>query len=211
MTAQKVYTVGYVEFWIGMKLASDAELMYTYTGAQIDTSAYPTTGDQQAFCTGAIDSFNAEFKAAFTADWSLQGGFMLWGQWSGGAVVPPRKYLDGSAPVVGLRGSGGSAPQNTAVLVHKTVTYGRGGRMYIPGVSEAAVSPNGALDGTELTIWQDALDAAHDNLSGFIGANFTYWAIQSAFTPTSTYTDVKEVTNHVVDGVVATQRRRLRR
>jgi hypothetical protein len=208
----KVYREGYVEFWLGLKLASDAELMRSFMAVYLDQDAFPGTSDRQTLCTGGLDTISAALKAAYPADWSLQEGFMLWGTWTGtGVVTPPLKFLDTSAPVVGLRGSGGSAPQNTAVLVHKVAPYGRSGRMYLPGVTEGNVSPNGALNGTELGIWQDAIDAAADDLAAYIGTPFFEHCMTGQPAGGGDYTITKPISTYAVDGVVATQRRRLRR
>ena len=123
---QKVYREGYVEFWLGMKLSSDAELMRSYMAVTLNIDGYTDTLARQTLCTGALDTISAALKDAYPSDWAFQEGFMLWGTWSGvGDPVPPLKFLDTSSPVVGTRGPGGSAPQNTAVLVHKVAPYGR--------------------------------------------------------------------------------------
>jgi hypothetical protein len=211
--AQKVYREGFNELWLGFKLASDAELMYSMIGFEWTTAAPTSPSGWTASINDMVLIAAGFLKDCLPSDWAIQGGFGLVGRWSGsGAVLPPAQYLSTNAPVVGTRGPGGSAVQNTAVLVHKTVPYGRTGRMFLPGVSEAAVSPNGALDGSELTLWQTAVHAAGLGLVTYMDdPTSNFLAMQSQFAAGDVYTTTKPVNDLVVDGVVATQRRRLRR
>lgn len=103
-------------------------------------------------------------------------------------------------------------PQNCAVLVRKlSALPGREGkgRMYVPGFAEGGVSPNGVIDSVNLT----ALQTRWDNFrAGVIVTDqvdnmvVLHSSPQAGGTPLPT-----PVTNLIVDNVIATQRRRLRR
>ena len=209
INARKVYVSGYIEAWIGMKLSTDAELMYSAIGMAGDPANWPNDESRQSWTQDIIRICQDSLAPCFGADWTLQGGFCLFGVYTGGdPVLPPAKFDAVLGPIVGIRGPGGSAPQNTAVLVHKTVPSGRTGRMYLPGVNEGNVAPNGAIDGTELAIWQGALTNLKDGLLDF--PEITQLAMLASVAGDA-HTAIKGVTSLVVDGVVATQRRRLRR
>lgn len=208
----KVYRDNYMEVWIGMKLSTDAELMYSAFGITFNVAAPSDPVEQQSTTNNLLSICAEELKDCLPADWSIQEGFCLFGRWDGtGDPVAPTKTLTTNAPVAGTRGPGGSAVQNTAVLVHKTVPYGRGGRMFLPGVSEAEVSPNGTISPTELNLWQVNLNSMKNLIDIEIDFPTNFCSMQTQFLPGDTYTISKPVNAFVVDGVVATQRRRLRR
>lgn len=103
-------------------------------------------------------------------------------------------------------------PQNTAILVRKLSALGgrKGrGRAFLPWVSETSVSDAGVLTPTYVTAWQanmddfitNRLDSAGTGLSVDLGLVILH---NDATVPTP-------VTNLIVDPMVATQRRRLRR
>jgi hypothetical protein len=208
----KVYRESYMEVWIGMKLATDAELMYSAFGITFSSGVPSDPTIQQTVTDNLLAICANELKACLPADWSIQEGFCLFGRWDGtGTPISPTKVPTTNAPEAGTRGPGGSAVQNTAVLVHKTVPYGRTGRMFLPGVSEAEVSPNGTLSPTELNLWQVKLNSMKNLIDIEISYPTNFCSMQTQFVPGDEFTITKPVNAFVVDGVVATQRRRLRR
>lgn len=103
-------------------------------------------------------------------------------------------------------------PQNCAYLCHKrTASGGRGGRgrFYLPGVEEANVDNLGNIDGSFLTV-------ANAALAVFLTDLFDAPVIQNAVVLHDSEgafadADPHVITTMVMDPVIATQRRRLRR
>lgn len=108
---------------------------------------------------------------------------------------------------VGGAGAAG-APSNVAYLVRKVTEIGGRagrGRLYFPGVVEAQVGSDGALDGT----WLANFQIAWNNFVTELGEiSVTPVLLHGAGSPLSTPTPIVEM---IVDAKVATQRRRLRR
>lgn len=119
-------------------------------------------------------------------------------------------------------------PGNVSVLVNKSVTAARGrrnGRLYVCGVPEADTadaSPN-SLSGGQLTVWQDACDdlLASINQDGDPFSSFTsrlcvvHILTRAAPLPgqelgSPLTGDSRDVSALSVQGMLATQRRRLR-
>lgn len=108
---------------------------------------------------------------------------------------------------VGNLAAAGAAP-NTTYLVRKVTALGGragSGRMYVPGVTEDDVDPDGTVTPAMVTLLQSNFDDLWDALD--VGG-FTPVLLHSAGSPLSTPTPI---TSLRVDARVATQRRRLRR
>lgn len=104
-----------------------------------------------------------------------------------------------------------ASPPNTALLVRKLTTRGgrKGrGRCFYPEVQQNAVDPNGELTTVALGNYQDAWDDWMAELEGTssFGDGFRLFHTNSP----ATDGPPNLITNFVVDGKVATQRRRLR-
>jgi len=103
--------------------------------------------------------------------------------------------------------SSGIAP-NVALLVSKTTSFGGRagrGRMFIPGMTEADTLADGSVDSAYLTAAQAAFDAL---LTAMAADDLEARLLHSATSPLSTPTLIDAF---IVQGRVATQRRRLRR
>jgi hypothetical protein len=95
-----------------------------------------------------------------------------------------------------------------ALLVAKTTSFGGRagkGRMFVPGMSEPDVTVGGAVDSAFLAFAQGKCDAFHASL---VAADLEPRLLHSADSPLSTPTLIDAF---VVQGTVATQRRRQRR
>lgn len=112
------------------------------------------------------------------------------------------------APDPVLAGTAGTAPlpNNCAVLVAKISTSGgrrNRGRMFIPCPAEPAVDGAGTLSTGERGAWQTAMDDWID------GESLAGWGAPALLHQTPPYTPTT-ITNLVVRGKIATQRRRMR-
>lgn len=104
--------------------------------------------------------------------------------------------------------SGFMAPPNVCILV-KCVATGtrsqRSGRMYLPGVNEDQIQANGVLTDDYRDDTQDAISSFLDALQdAFIAPVVNSKASETTYIP-------RTITAMSVQGVVATQRRRLRK
>lgn len=110
----------------------------------------------------------------------------------------------------GVAGSGanpGMSPNVTA-LVHKTTLFGGRagrGRMFVPGLQESSVDQAGLLDSGTVTAMQTAFDGLLTDLGTSLLIPVLLHGVASPISTPST------ILEFVVDGKVATQRRRLRR
>jgi hypothetical protein len=100
---------------------------------------------------------------------------------------------------------GDGVPAQVAVLCKKNTNLGgrQGrGRMYIPGLDETTVGENGSIAPGTVVLWQTEVDAFEAALGPATDGMVLLHG--NSLSPT-------EVTSLVIDGRVATQRRRLRR
>lgn len=106
--------------------------------------------------------------------------------------------------------NGDFAPQNVALLIQKRSAEGgrrNRGRMFLPVITEASVSEVGVLTGTQLTSYQNVADEWLQDLQDGSAGNTDQMVILHSTSPTTPAV----VTNLIVQPLVATQRRRLRR
>lgn len=114
----------------------------------------------------------------------------------------------GPSAVAGVTTVGGAASTtvapNVAVLVKKVTALGgrkNRGRFYWPGAIDSQIGESGLLDSTAIANWDGAMDALMTDL---IAGNTTPMVLHGdATAPTA-------ITELILDGTVATQRRRLR-
>jgi hypothetical protein len=107
---------------------------------------------------------------------------------------------------VGGSSAAGFTPQ-VAILVRKKTAQGghsNSGRLYLPGVQEAAYDEGGNILGSFQTGLQSTMD---DGLEEFSTGGFPMQLLHSESAPSTT---PDEIIALVVDGKAATQRRRLR-
>jgi hypothetical protein len=127
-----------------------------------------------------------------------------------GGFTPPLVYLD-PTPVV-FTGTINPLPQNSALLVQKrSALIGRRhrGRLYIPGVNEVEVAPNGVVSPALLAAYNSALQSwltAIRNITEVLDMFILHTQAPLAPAPP----EPTRVSTLVADDVIATQRRRLR-
>ncbi len=173
-------------------LANDAEPMVTTIG--LDVSA----GSVQAAADDFADLWLSQFPASnMAAGWTYLGAVLRVG--TGGAPL----IVEAPRNVAGTSG-GASLPNNCALLIKKiTGLGGRSGRgrMFVPitSVGEDSVSPTGVITPATVTSLQTAWTALKNGMVPFL--------LHDSLSPVTTPTPI---TSLVVDGRIATQRRRMR-
>lgn len=205
----KVYLDSYVEAWIGFKLSTDNELMYTSIGAGIDPGGpfdTPNVASTNTLCDAVITAL----RPLFSPVWTLGFAFALWGNEVAVAANPeaPSKIMSTSVPVLGTRASTNALPQNCAVIIRKNRVGRRGGRMYLPGVDEALVQPNGSIDAAQVTTYQTAATALFNAITGIPGIGGPQFI--GKLVPSNAHSQPVGIDSLTVDPVIGTQRRRLR-
>lgn len=190
--------------------AGFAQVNFIHTGTSVPSGAEWTLGI--ALPSTAIDP--ADVAEDIAAIWIASGlrGLMTAGVLLNRILVKfgPDATGPSAEEVVVLSGnitSPGIQP-GTALLVKKmTLIGGRAGRgrLYFPGLPEADVEANGSIGGPYLAAAQTAFEAFRVAMNT---ALLTPVVLHSAASPLSTPTPI---TQFSVQGVAATQRRRLRR
>lgn len=173
-------------------------------GAQVtlglDISAF--SGDAEDVATAATAAWSASgIPTCQVASIELRSVLVKFGPNSTGPS------FNRPTAVPGTIGNDGVAP-NTAILVKKQTAFGGRagrGRMYIPGAREDEIGVTGGILSGYLTDWQVAMDAFGVELST---ALLTPVVLHGEGSPLST---PSEITSFSVDGMAATQRRRMRR
>ena len=187
-----------------------AQANLRFTGSAMPTGAEITLGLDVSSYVGTPDSVAALLASQWNVD-NVDARMTLYLALTevrvkyGPVATGPTGVWTGSIP--GTQ-SGDSAPPNTAALVRKLTDLGGRagrGRFFFPGVSEANAGGGGTLDPTEATNLEDALN---DWGVALTAADLQPVLLHSESSPVSTPTPVNAFS---VDGLLATQRRRLRR
>lgn len=208
----KVYSAGYIEFWVGFSLTGDPEVMYSALG-WVNTNIAPELFDQTVVDDLMAMHYNC-FQEFVPGAYTLNQSFALIGLGTSSTDDdPPLKIVSLIPPQTGTHtGSTTSLPQNCTYLVRKNVTLGKPGRMFIPGPQDTDVSNTGTIAGTELTDRQVDLTS----LVAAVGAydidvfNLVPAIMSKNRAPLTGYSP-KQVNSLSIDNRIATQRRRLRR
>lgn len=176
-------------------VTGDPEPMSFAIGVRTTTGA-----DAQGVCDGAYIAMSGGYGAPNWYDqWTFQGTRL---EVQAGAIA------ETLIPLAGDGGAAGTLPQNCSLIVKKiTGVAGRAfrGRCYVPPISLAEVDVNnvGMIDNTVVATIQGNWDGFIAALEGVDDVTALVLAHQSAEDPT-------DITNWVVEGQIATQRRRLR-
>lgn len=181
-------------FFTGSNLPSGAEVTCGITTS--DWTGTPTEAAEELYTHWASDIMGILLSTMALAKCVVKFGPTDTG---------PTGEFSGSAG--GGVGSPGIQPA-TSLLVSKTTSFGGRagrGRMFVPGMSEADVQEDGDVDPSFLTAAQGSFDALFDDMTA---SNLEPRLLHSATSPLSTPTLIDAF---VVQGKVATQRRRLRR
>lgn len=174
---------------------STREMLVTY-GVSVDAGASVTVAN------ALFAEFNTNWNTSLHTSYTHLGVIMRYGVASG----DPIPVLSTSTAVAGTAGTDRLPPNNALLIRKQTGVGGRRnrGRMYLPGiVAESGVDSTGTISGlaglqTIASAWLGDIVAV---------AGITQMVLLHSV-GASTPTNVNEL---VVDGVVATQRRRLRR
>lgn len=186
-------------------LAGDNEAMFVTFGVE-----FLTTPGAQAHAINICDAWQVAGGPLDSMSnlYTFTGAVLSVGQDGGPPVIveEPR-----SAPG---RDTSSPLPQNCALLVRKrTNLAGREGRgrMYVPGFSEGNTTATGGIPSANLTATQTRYNTFFSNLSEPPDAGAVNMVILHTWPQLGALPAPTPVTSLVVDAVVATQRRRLRR
>jgi hypothetical protein len=192
----KILPPGFIDVSYRWSLTGDPEEM-------VHTQAYALTGDPLQFLNNRLAAFKVGFPVTgWLSVYRLVGVTGYVGQDGG----PPAVYeaLDGT------QGPNGSPapPQNCALLVRKRTALGgrRGrGRMYLPPfpLAEGGIDHAGKVDPALVSAWTASSQQAFNE-----GVSPVLLHATSPKSPTPPPTPI---TSFLVDSMIATQRRRLRR
>jgi hypothetical protein len=185
-----------------LSLAGDKEPMAVTFGIEL-VSTTPVALDRVAL--SLHNAFDTEMNKIPFSAYALEATEVRLGSASGAVAAVGQKV----GRLVS-RGTAAPLPQNSALLVHKRSSLpGRRarGRMYIPGVSESAVSVTGVIDAasvsffaTTLTAWL-ALIVADPDVERMVILHSL--GVSAVIPPTP-------VVSLVPDPIIATMRKRLR-
>lgn len=184
---------GFAQAALRFRLSGDPEVMITTCGISV-------AGNGQAEALALRNAFIASVdNPNFNAGWTFIGTRLLVGQDGGPPTVveSPVNYI-GTGPSNGL-------PNNCSYLVRKQTDRGgrQGrGRMYFPWIlgSEGDVDQRGLIAGPLVGGLQAVIDFIFGEVNPFL--------LHDSTSPGSAVPDA--VTAFIVDGQIATQRRRMR-
>ncbi len=187
-----------------LRLAGDPEPMAVTYGVAIDAGGVTNAAT-------LLDELHEAFHAAFTGSlplsWTLYQTELKWND----DVVADLRIAIHVEPKA-MSAAGAALPQNVAGLVHKLSSQaGRRnrGRFFLPGLREGEVSDTGQITTNSITginaalaTWLNKINTLMSQVDGMVILHST--GITGAGPPTL-------VTQLLIDPVVATQRRRLRK
>lgn len=188
--------VGYASAEYQFRMVGDNELMLSTIGLKLNAPATVDLANQ------LMGTFRTPFATQLATNLKLVGVKLTAGD-DGDPLV-----FQSTNGELGFTG-GGSLPQNCAFLLRKLTGLGgrrNRGRMYIPGVNDNLVDELGVVTSAGLATLQTAA-------STFLTSTLALAVIDDAVilhTPTVETPLPTVITTLVVDGRIATQRRRLR-
>jgi hypothetical protein len=196
----KTVPVGYVDFVLNILRAGDPDPYAVTFGAKIDGGPFTALHlDAIAATTGTM------------LDQETQPEDTLVGLTAYVANDGPPFIYEQEMSTVGTS-PGDCASQNCALIITKNTGLGgrwNKGRMFWPSVNEAAITPVGALAGAYRTGTETAFNLWRTEITGLPG---TYGISElSLFHDESLGILPTPITSFVVEPVIGTQRRRLRR
>jgi len=189
---------GYAQVLHRLLLSGDSEEMLVTYGISL------SGGGSVTIANDLMASFASNILSQIFNGYQQLGVVLRVGQDGADPVV----FQSSSAATAG--GSGSTPPaQNTAVLVKKVTALGgrrNRGRMFIPGfVGEADITPAGVITPATVTARQTSCTTWKNGIDSIAGVGqMVVLHSEGPFAPT-------DVVGLIVDGIVATQRKRLRR
>jgi hypothetical protein len=189
----------YGNLFFEFNLAGDPEPMFTSLGVRFTDET--STEERAAAGVEALNLAPDIFATETPTEYTIGPGHV-----EIGITLGANLFVDGGVTEVGLQVAD-ATQQNTAWLCNKSsVTPGRKGRgrMFVPGAVDAFVSPSGILDSG----YQDSLQTLIDDLAlAILGVEIIEALVIFHSGEEDTPSDIIAL---VVDGQVATQRRRMR-
>ena len=181
-----------------LSLTGDNEEMMVTMGLNLNSTE---STDDLAVVNAAFTAFANRFKAFLYSAYTFK---RIDARINRGAGII--SVSSSATPVAGT-GSSQPLPQNCAYLIHKqTAAGGRTGkgRWYLPSAAEGVVDSVGNIDGATITAMNTACASYLSDMSAISGVN-------SVTLLHSLVGDIpNDIVSMVLDGKIATQRRRLR-
>lgn len=198
---------GYVHVVESLTWQDDPEPMAVTYAVAIETATPPTDANACALELGTL--FDTNIMPLLNQIITHVGTEIRWQN-----AAPPADPLVGFAAsgVNGDATDAGVVPQNTAFLMHKRSSFpGRSGRgrCYLPAVAEADVNNVGVVRSAVVTAFNAAFEDWRTDIAA--SASFLFMAILHDSAGAAAADAPRPVASINLDGVVATQRRRLRR
>lgn len=193
---------GFAQIAYELRLAGDSELIVTTIGLDLGVAGASQIADL------AFQAFALEVMPGVSNQLTLERATAYVGQ----DGAPPDVYDSTLTQVVGA-GASGMLPQNCALLVRKrTDLAGRRGRgrMYVPGLDETGVTANGTLTAGTLAAWQALFTGFYERLTDGVDQAATPPVVLHRSEGIGPEPLPTPITTLLVDGRIATQRRRLR-
>ncbi len=187
-----------------------AQANIRFTGANLPSGAEVTLGlDKRTFlgspvaaATAVLNAFQKPImRARIVTQTTISSCLVKFGPQATGASG------EFSNPLTGTAANEPASPNVTWLIRKNTAAGGRTGRgrMYLPGISEPALSGAGVIIPAEITAMNDAMAALLLELQN---AELDPVVLHAPLSPVTTPIAITSLT---VDSTVATQRRRLRR
>lgn len=184
---------------------ADSEEMVVTCGHELDAASGANSEDCADDLFGA---FNTHLVPHLSSPTQFIGVVCYVGQDGGGSLV-----VESAQPAVRGPNTGTVVPQNTAALIRKrTGLAGRRGRgrMYWPDVPESQVGNTGDLATSYMEPFQQGLDDWYEALTGLVGGRLYPPVVLHRSEGIGPEPLPTPITRFVLEGRVATQRRRLR-
>lgn len=187
-----------------LRLVGDPEPMAVTYGVALDAGGVT---DPVSMADGLHEAFFAAFAGQLNGSYTLYSTEVKWR----GSAVADLSVVVHVEPKT-MTSTGAALPQNTAALIHKlSASAGRRnrGRFYLPGLREGEVNDTGLINSGSITGFNNALATWLNKFATLmpqVDAMVILHNLGISGAPPPT-----PVTQLLIDPVVATQRRRLRK
>lgn len=195
--------VGYAHFLIEIDLDNDEDAFAVTHGLQTDLASASAV----EHCNKVMSAFGGAWDQVLSNNAQVSRAIGYFGQDGTDDLI-----VESDLVAIPGTSAGAKLPQNCAALVKKRTGLGgrkNRGRVYIPNVlNEAEVSDTGVITGSTVVNFQTYADQWFVNVTGTVGGLYPATPMVILHRDGSAPTAVTQL---VMDPVLATQRRRLRR
>jgi hypothetical protein len=163
----------------------------------------------QDIAVGLHNAFKALHAARGGQPYTAKSTALRFNPGGGAEFIEAEAVSDGA----GLSTETSLLPQNSAFMVRKNTGFGgrrNKGRFFYPGVAEGAADNIGQLSSGVVTGWNTALATYLSSCNAVAGVD-TLVLLHSGAPIGGTFYAATPITSMTIDGVISTQRRRLRK